>query len=79
MAFDIAFYRPWWPKLSRVACSVADVGGGDAKPRWLLAVCKNTGHVACGMLAAWAIASTSNPVIAASQVGGFLLRSLLPP
>jgi hypothetical protein len=60
-----------------MACSAADAGGsggsGSAEPGWLLATRKNAGRVACGVLAAWSVASASNPVIAASQVGRFPL------
>jgi hypothetical protein len=58
-----ALCRPRRPRC-RVACSAADAGG-NTEPAWA----KGAGRLACGVLAAWAVASASNPVIAASQVG----------
>jgi hypothetical protein len=55
-----ALCRPRRPRCRVVACSAA-----DAEPAWA----KGAGRLACGVLAAWAVASASNPVIAASQVG----------
>jgi hypothetical protein len=55
--------RPRRPRC-RVACSAADAGGSTG-PAWA----KGAGRLACGVLAAWSVASASNPVIAASQVG----------
>jgi hypothetical protein len=67
-----ALCRPRRPR-RRVACSAAaDAGGKSTEAAWLSAAGgKSAGRLACGVLAAWAVASASNPVIAASQVGGF--------
>ncbi|TVU32092.1 hypothetical protein EJB05_23839, partial [Eragrostis curvula] len=62
-----ALCRPRRPRCCRVACSAADSNSGSAEPGWLLAGRKNAGRLACGVLAAWTIASASNPVIAAGQ------------
>ncbi|CAN6298892.1 unnamed protein product [Urochloa humidicola] len=62
-----ALCRPRRPRC-RVACSAADAGEKSTEPAaWLSAGGKNAGRLACGVLAAWAVASASNPVIAASQ------------
>jgi hypothetical protein len=57
-----------------VACSAGDAGEKNPEPAWFAAGGKNAGRLACGVLAAWAVASASNPVIAASQVGAFSLH-----
>ncbi|WVZ59516.1 hypothetical protein U9M48_009642 [Paspalum notatum var. saurae] len=64
-----AICRPSRRPRRRVACSATDASGsGSAEPAaWLLAGGKGAGRLACGVLAAWAVASASNPVIAASQ------------
>lgn len=49
-----------------MTCS-ADAGGAGSSGR-----AKAVGGFACGLLAAWAVASAPSPVIAAGQVGGFL-------
>ncbi|KAJ1294952.1 hypothetical protein BS78_01G185700 [Paspalum vaginatum] len=63
-----AICRPRRPR-RRVACSAVDASGsGSAGPAaWFVAGGKGAGRLACGVLAAWAVASASNPVIAASQ------------
>ncbi|CAN6310573.1 unnamed protein product [Urochloa humidicola] len=62
-----ALCRPRRPRC-RVACSAADAGEKCTEPAaWFSAGGKNAGRLACGVLAAWAVASASNPVIAASQ------------
>jgi hypothetical protein len=67
-----ALDRPQRPRC-RVACSAGDAGRKEPEPAWFAAGGKNAGRLACGVLAAWVIASASNPVIAASQVGAFSL------
>ncbi|XP_066386879.1 thylakoid lumenal 17.4 kDa protein, chloroplastic-like [Miscanthus floridulus] len=57
-----ALCRPRRPRC-RVACSAGADAGGNTEPAWA----KGAGRLACGVLAAWAVASASNPVIAASQ------------
>jgi hypothetical protein len=52
------------PRGCRVTC-LADAGGTGSRG-------KAAGGFACGLLAAWAVASAPSPVIAAGQVGGSL-------
>lgn len=67
------------PRAGRVVACSAGGGCGPEAAGLFAGERKAVGGLACGVLAAWAVASSSSPVIAASQVGlhGILLGGVV--